>query len=53
MGDTVYAHFSFRWKFDKAFWEVCFIMKFRIKLMNAKDAEEFVRIASSYDYDIK
>ncbi|MCR4868786.1 MAG: Nif11-like leader peptide family natural product precursor [Lachnospiraceae bacterium] len=27
-------------------------MKFRIKLMSAKDAEEFVRIASSYDYDI-
>ena len=27
-------------------------MKFRIKLMNTKDAEEFVRIASSYDYDI-
>ena len=27
-------------------------MKFRIKLMNTKDAEEFVRSASSYDYDI-
>lgn len=30
----------------------CFAMKFMIRLRNPKEAEEFVHIASGFDYDI-